>query len=396
MMVMAAGCHRLKAVRPYSFVTPSFLGCTFLFHCIVFAHGSTGQNGLSFYRFFFQKTYLRLIIMEKGGDFHMHMADALISPAVAATMWGATAGMAGYSLKKLNIDIEENKLPLMGVMGAFVFAAQMVNFAIPGTGSSGHLGGGLLLAILLGPYAGFLTMATILFIQALFFADGGLLAFGCNVFNLGFYTCFVAYPLYKRMIQKGKGIWFASVVAAIIGLQLGAFSVVVETLLSGKTELPFTMFTLLMQPIHLAIGLVEGIVTAAVVTFVTKARPDIVAATRNERSPKLLITLAMMALFVGGIVSSFASSDPDGLEWSIAKTTGAEELETSTLIHETAAKWQEKLAPLPDYNFKHASEEAGLINMGTSFSGVFGTLLVLVFILTVGTMWKWLKLKRVR
>ncbi|GMB09157.1 energy-coupling factor ABC transporter permease [Thermolongibacillus altinsuensis] len=328
----------------------------------------------------------------------MHMADALISPAVAATMWGTTAGITGYSLKRLNFDVEENKLPLMGVMGAFVFAAQMVNFAIPGTGSSGHLGGGLLLAILLGPYAGFLTMATILFIQALFFADGGLLAFGCNVFNLGFYTCFVAYPLYKRMIEKGKGIWSASVIAAVIGLQLGAFSVVVETVLSGKTELPFTTFTLLMQPIHLAIGIVEGIVTAAVVTFIAKARPELVNIhhSHHPKANRVLVALALVALFIGGIVSSFASSNPDGLEWSIAKTAGTEELEASTLIHETAAKWQEKLAPLPDYNFKNASEAGGLINIGTSFSGVFGTLLVLFFILTVGTMWKWFKFKRAR
>jgi cobalt/nickel transport system permease protein len=110
-------------------------------------------------------------------------------------MWVATAGVAAYSIKKIKDDMDERKIPLMGVMGAFVFAAQMINFAIPATGSSGHLGGGLMLAILLGPYAGFLTMASILTIQALFFADGGLLALGCNIFNLGFFTCFVAYPL---------------------------------------------------------------------------------------------------------------------------------------------------------------------------------------------------------
>lgn len=110
----------------------------------------------------------------------MHMADALISPIVGGTMWAATAGVATYSIKRLQTNLEEEKIPLMGVMGAFVFAAQMINFTIPGTGSSGHLGGGMLLAAILGPYAGFIAMASILIIQALFFADGGLIALGCK------------------------------------------------------------------------------------------------------------------------------------------------------------------------------------------------------------------------
>ncbi|MGE5541612.1 MAG: energy-coupling factor ABC transporter permease, partial [Bacillota bacterium] len=167
----------------------------------------------------------------------MHMADALISPVVGGTMWAAAAGVAAHATRKMQNDVDENKIPLMGVMGAFVFAAQMINFSIPGTGSSGHLGGGMLLAVLLGPHAGFLVMACILLIQALFFADGGLLAYGCNVFNLGFYTCFVAYPLiYKWFTRKGvspKAILRGSMASAIVGLQMGAFGVVLETLLSG-------------------------------------------------------------------------------------------------------------------------------------------------------------------
>ncbi|MEJ2040022.1 MAG: energy-coupling factor ABC transporter permease, partial [Desulfosarcinaceae bacterium] len=198
------------------------------------------------------------------------MADALISPAVGGTMWAATAGLI----------LDDRKIPLMGVLGAFIFAAQMINFTIPATGSSGHLGGGLILAILLGPYAGFLTMASILTVQALFFADGGLLALGCNIFNLGFFSCFVAYPLiFKRIVKDrtSQGRIFAgSLAAAVVGLQLGAFGVVLETVFSGISELPFGTFVLLMQPIHLAIGIVEGLVTAAVVGFVWKARPELV------------------------------------------------------------------------------------------------------------------------
>src|SRR5512146_1590325 len=101
----------------------------------------------------------------------MHMADALISPAVGGTMWAASAGTIAYCAKKVRSDLDDRNVPLMGVLGAFLFAAQMINFSIPATGSSGHLGGGLLLTVLLGPYAAYLTIASVLVVQALFFAD---------------------------------------------------------------------------------------------------------------------------------------------------------------------------------------------------------------------------------
>ena len=104
----------------------------------------------------------------------MHMADALLSPAVGGVMWTVTAGVVVYCSKKVKEEAADWKIPLMGVLGAFVFAAQMINFTIPGTGSSGHLVGSLLLAILLGPHAAFLTIASVLTVQALFFADGGV------------------------------------------------------------------------------------------------------------------------------------------------------------------------------------------------------------------------------
>ena len=121
----------------------------------------------------------------------------------------------------------------MGVLGAFIFAAQMINFTIPATGSSGHLAGGMILAILLGPYAAFLTIASVITVQALFFADGGLLALGCNIINMGGFACFIAYPLiYKKIAgarpTKGR-ILLGALVASILALQMGAFGVVLET-----------------------------------------------------------------------------------------------------------------------------------------------------------------------
>ena len=178
----------------------------------------------------------------------MHMADALLSPAVGTTLWAGTAAVTGYASKRLKRQIDDRTIPLMGVLGAFIFAAQMINFTIPGTGSSGHLGGGMILAVLLGPHAAFLVMASVLTVQALFFADGGLLALGCNIWNLGVYPCYLVYPLiYKPLVGDGKTagrILVASVVSVALALQLGAFSVVLETLLSGKSELPFGTFLL--------------------------------------------------------------------------------------------------------------------------------------------------------
>ena len=211
----------------------------------------------------------------------MHMADALLTPAVAATMYAASAVTVGASVKTLKKDEKLEKLPTMAVASALVFAGQMINYTIPGTGSSGHLCGGMMLSALLGPQAGFLSMVVILTIQCLFFADGGLLALGANCWNMAFYGCFVGYfllwkPILRSKLFAGMGpkaatrvkITLSSVLGCVITLQLGALSVVLETSLSGITDLPFGAFIGIMQPIHLAIGLIEGLITSAVLVFV--------------------------------------------------------------------------------------------------------------------------------
>ena len=326
----------------------------------------------------------------------MHMADALVSPAVGGTLRAATVATASYCVKKVQAESNDDQVPLMGVLGAFVFAAQMINFTIPGTGSSGHLGGGLLLAVLLGPAAGFLTLAAILTVQALFFADGGLLALGCNIFNLGFYTCFVAYPLIYRPLVKGRpsrGRTMAgALLAAVVGLQLGSLSVVMETFFSGISGLPFRTFLFLMQPIHLAIGIVEGLVTAAVISFIGKARPEILDRSQTipaGRSLRPVLTgLLVAALLTGGVIAWFASSHPDGLEWSLSRSAGEAEVGRETPIHRAFAALQEKLALLPDYDFKstQAAETAtgNIVSAGTSAAGLAGVGLTLGLTVLVG------------
>ena len=333
----------------------------------------------------------------------MHMADALISPAVGGAMWAATAGLTAYSARKLKENPDEHRVPLMGVLGAFIFAAQMINFTIPGTGSSGHLGGGMILAILLGPYGAFLTMASVLTIQALFFADGGLLALGGNIFNLAFFPCFIAYPLiYKKIVGErptpGR-ILSGATVAAILALQLGAFAVVLETWFSGISELSFPAFVLLMQPIHLAIGIVEGLVTAAVVSFVWKAHPHIltpVSAVPGDRAHShkpLWLGLALVTVVTAGGLSWFASTHPDGLEWAIQGVSGKEELPAPKEgAHGTLAWIQEQLSFLPDYDFKRPQGEREAkkeeswpdVSAGKSLAGILGAGMTLLLAGVIG------------
>ncbi len=338
----------------------------------------------------------------------MHMSDALISPLVGGTMWAVSASAIAYCSSKIGKEGDDRKVPLMGVLGAFLFAAQMINFSIPLTGSSGHLGGGLLLAILLGPYAAFLTISSVLVVQALFFADGGLIALGCNIFNLGFFPAFVGYPLiYKPLVNKKSGISPivpAAVISAIISLQLGAFAVVMETVASGISELPFHTFVSLMQPIHFAIGLVEGLVTATVIAFVYKARPDIFrmplspGTFSNYHVRNIVLVFLVAAVLTGGVLSWFASKEPDGLEWSISKVTGKDELNGPEQgIYASLSKLQEKISILPDYTFRKTDETvinpatftSKLTNeeknrLGKSTSGIVGGTMTLALSMLVG------------
>jgi cobalt/nickel transport system permease protein len=334
------------------------------------------------------------------------MADALLSPAVATTMYAATAAAAGYSINKVRKDDDPAKLPVMAVTSALVFAGQMINYTIPGTGSSGHMCGGMLLSALLGPEAGFLSMIVILAIQCLFFADGGLMALGANCWNMAFYGCFVGYYLIWRPMMKSKcfgeghsaqrtRIIAASLIGCIVTLQLGAFSVVLETSLSGITELPFGAFCALMQPIHLAIGCIEGLITSAVLVFVYESRPellmDVDAAESGEakRSLKSVVAiLAVVALVVGGGLSLFASSNPDGLEWALFGNADSgystnmgldeENFGVESNAAEKAGEIQEKTSFLPDYAFPGSDSAAG-----TTVSGIVGGLIVAAFALVI-------------
>ncbi|GHS94624.1 cobalamin biosynthesis protein CbiM [Planctomycetales bacterium] len=319
----------------------------------------------------------------------MHMGDALLSPAVGGGMWVLSAAALGCAVKATGRD--DKKVPMMSVLGAFIFAGQMINFTIPGTGSSGHIGGGILLAALLGAGPALLVLAVVLLIQCLFFADGGLLAYGANVFNMGVCACVGGYYLvYRPLLRRlsPKILTVAAIAAVVAGLQLGAFAVVAETYFSGVAELPFRSFLLLMQPIHLAIGVVEGCVTAAVLNYVYRVRPELLALApaaapaprRNHR--RWLLAWATATVVIAGGLSLLASEYPDGLEWAMGKVSGEQEIVRTDATHELAAATVAQTAIMPDYQFAGeksplATPTAGLLGVALSvgLAGGAGALL---------------------
>ncbi len=325
----------------------------------------------------------------------MHMSDALVNPTVAVGMYVCSAVVTGFSVKKLNPSHEDSIMANMGIMGAFIFAAQMINFSIPGTGSSGHITGSILLTAILGPYAAFLTMIGVLLIQSLLFADGGLLALGCNIWNMAFYGVLCAGLFFNFMFKNGninkKRIALASIISSILALQLGAFSVTIETLASGIIDLPFHVFVSVMQPIHLVIGLVEGLITAAILYFVYQSRPQLLWMTKERTTDKkhvienwkILAGFIIISLVLGGVVSQFASSNPDGLEWSVEKTNPDFVEKTESSIQLLIHKIQHFFAIFPDYNFKGGDKPEG-----TSISGIIGGLVILFAFTFLGMLTK--------
>lgn len=317
------------------------------------------------------------------------MSDALVSPPVFVAAGALSLVLLGTAIwkvshpKKPRGDADagnEHLVPLMGVMGAFVFAAQMINFSIPGTGSSGHLVGGILLSAVLGPWAALVTLCSVLVIQCLVFADGGFMALGCNIFNMAVLSCLVAYPLVFRPLMKDGAstgrILVASLAASVVGLELGALAVTVETQASGITALPMGQFLLFMLPIHLLIGIGEGLATAAVIYVVQRYKPELLADVRRKRDTKghqmgkALAAIALTALLIGGSFSWIASSDPDGLEWSIEKTAGGTDLgaQHTDPLHRRAAGVQQATALMPDYD----TSLAGILGSGAILLAVFG------------------------
>lgn len=264
----------------------------------------------------------------------MHIGNGIICPVTGIPMLAAAGVAAFYAFKKAKKDFsKENIFPAVALT-ALVFALQMINFAIPATGSSGHIIGAILLASLLGANVAFLAICSILIVQSVFFADGGLLALGCNIFNMGFLACYVAYPLFFKPLQNKNMPALGALCASVAALQLGAIAVVIEGALSGSIAASSLLnFTGLMQAIHLPIGIVEGFVTGMVV-----------AAAKIVNIKKLSYAFVGISLVLAGVISQFASTKPDGLEWSLLNISDSVVMQTQGILYSLAEALQNKSA----------------------------------------------------
>lgn len=314
----------------------------------------------------------------------MHMADTLLSPGVALGMMGVSGAVLVWAGRRTQQQFDPARVPLMGVLGAFVFAAQMINFPLPLVpGTSGHLGGGLLLAILLGPHAAMLVMASILIVQCLIFQDGGLLALGANIFNMGVVPCYGGYWVYRalagdpqRLSASKRGparAYVAVFVAALVAVTAGAVMVPFQVQWSGLVGVPFAEFLLAMAGLHLLIGVVEAFITFGVVGYLARVRPEAVepfghpGGEYGRLSMRAVAgSLLVVALLLAGVVSLYASSSPDALE----SRTSMVRANTDGMIQKVEG-WHERIAPLPDYEGIAGWSSAG---------GVIGTLVTLALV----------------
>ena len=296
----------------------------------------------------------------------MHIPDGFLDAKTAvATSVLATAGL-GLALAGVRRTVPPRRIPLIGLAAAFVFAAQMLNFPVAG-GTSGHLIGAVLAAVLLGPSAAVLVMSAVLILQCLMFADGGVTALGANLFNMALVAPAVGYGVYRllrRVVGEGlRGRLFATAFAAWCSTVAAAISCAGQLALAGTVPLRVALPA--MGGIHVLIGLGEAIITTLVVAAVARARPELLLEATGPRIQPRYGELAargvLVALGLALFVAPFASSWPDGLE-QVAATLGFEHRAAATPV---------LAAPLPDFQFPGVGSAA----LSTVIGVVVGTLI---------------------
>jgi len=300
----------------------------------------------------------------------MHIPDGVLDPKVAVVTGAAAVAGLGYGLKRLEKSLGERTTVLMGVMAAFVFAAQMVNFPV-GLGVSGHLLGGVLAAVLLGPWAGAVVIAAVLIVQCFLFGDGGLTALGANFVNMGLIGAVGGYSVYaplRRAIGGRKGVLIGAMVAAWFAVLLASGAFAVELAASGRWSNFFRVLSW-MTLVHTAIGVGEAVITGLVLRFVLLTRPDLVyepeeaTPSRVTRGWQVAASGLAVALAVAIFLAPFASTKPDGLEY-VGQRLG--------FLNEEAAPVLS--APLPDYELPLPGLKE--TRVATALVGVLGTLVV--------------------
>lgn len=242
----------------------------------------------------------------------MHIPDGFLSFTVSIICWVIAALILSVAIARSNKSLGERQIPLMGVMAAFIFAAQMINFPVAG-GTSGHLLGGALAAITLGPWAGMLVMTAVITVQGLLFQDGGLLVMGANILNMGLITAVIGYGLYRSVSTGNRTLKLTVAgIAAWLSVMAGALLASLQLWLSGTSQLKIVIPAML--TVHALIGLGEALITVAALTFIFQTRPDLMG--ENSASAKgsrgWILAGALISLAVV-LLSPLASANPDGL-----------------------------------------------------------------------------------
>ncbi len=245
----------------------------------------------------------------------MHAPDGFFAVWLSVVGWIITAAMIALALRNTRQQLGERQIPLMGIMAAAIFAGQMLNFTIPG-GTSGHLVGGALAAIILGPWAGLLVMTAVIATQALLFQDGGLLVMGLNIINMGIVTTFVGYFTYrliKGLVRGRAGLIAGAFAGAWLSLVVTAAFAAVQLALSGTSPLQFALPA--MAGIHVLIGIGEGLLTVFALTFILAARPDLITGETapGQRSARWVTVGLVLALGLT-LLAPLASPYSDGME----------------------------------------------------------------------------------
>ena len=242
----------------------------------------------------------------------MHIPDGFLSLSISIILWIITIVLLAVAVRKTQGQLGERQIPLMGIMAAFIFAVQMLNFPVVG-GTSGHLLGGALAAIVLGPWAGMLVMASVIGLQALLFQDGGLVVMGANIFNMGLLTALIGFGLYRNVAGQSRGVKLAvAAVAAWLSVMAGAFVTSLQLGFSGTS--PFAVVLPAMLGVHALIGIGEALLTVAALALITQTRPDLLGAEQvRARGGQSWVVAGLIIAVAFVLLSPLASSNPDGL-----------------------------------------------------------------------------------
>jgi cobalt/nickel transport system permease protein len=298
----------------------------------------------------------------------MHIPDGFLSGLVLAVCWGISVIVIVVAFMRVKRDMDERKVPLMGVVAAAIFAGQMLNFPVA-AGTSGHLLGAALATILLGPWAAVLVMTIVVSAQALIFQDGGIAALGANLFNMAVIGVFVSYTVYRAVQRLSKGakwgVFVGGFLAAWTSIFIASLAAALELAFSATS--PANLAVPAMALVHSVIGIGEGLITVGALAFVYAVRPDLVRTTDQKQVGGKIVWIAGLLIAVAlAVASPLASANPDGLEF-VAEEQG--------FIEKAQANPYDII---PDYVMPGIADESA----ATIAAGILGV--IVVFLVTIG------------